>query len=162
MPMNQEGREWKPVYPGWGLLDLASRRRIDPPSLVTDGDTVITDWELHDFAVQTVRRHLKDEGLTVVSWAGDPEVDPSLWIERDGKMEWVLVRAVRYPARRAAVPRQIAAIARDCAAIASRGHFASVAVANAEDLEAPLSRGYGYHVAFSGLEEIGAEAARVE
>ncbi len=160
MPMTQEGRGWKPVHPGWGLLDLHSRRPIDPPSLITDDDTEITDWELHDFAVQTVRRHLKDEELTVVSWAGDPEVDPSLWIERDGKMEWVLVRAVRYPARRAAVPKQIATIARNCAAIASRGHFASVAVANAADLEAPLWRGHGYHVAFGGLEEIGTGRGR--
>ena len=55
MPMRRMPVDWKPVLAGWGLMDLASRRIITPPELVTDEKIEMTDWELQDFAVRVVK-----------------------------------------------------------------------------------------------------------
>ena len=78
---------------------------MDPAALVTDARIPMTDWELHDFAVQVVRESLEREGCELMSWQGDPEVDPSIWfIGRSGHPEWVVVRAARFPAPHPAHP----------------------------------------------------------
>jgi hypothetical protein len=54
-------------------------RPVDPRALVTDERIEMTDWELHDMAVQVVREHLQQQGFELMSWQGNPEVDPSIW-----------------------------------------------------------------------------------
>jgi hypothetical protein len=176
MPMRRGPRGWQPVASGWGLLDARTHRPIDPPSEVTAERIEMTDWELQDFAVQVVRRHLEDQGRELMSWCSDPAVDPSIWFVGDDGPEWVLVRAARYPHDEAPPPANLAAIAQRCSAIAVRGHFASVSFAGvpeladlalhgdadlAFDLEAdededamPLYRGHGADVLFSGLQPV--------
>ena len=40
----------------------------------------MTDWEVHDVAVQVVRDHIvSDLGFELMSSQGKPSVDPSLW-----------------------------------------------------------------------------------
>ncbi len=46
---------WHPVDPGWGLRDARSGALLDPAALVSDEPIPMTDWEVHDFAVQVVR-----------------------------------------------------------------------------------------------------------
>jgi hypothetical protein len=124
---------------------------MSPPDLVDDSLVELSDWELHDFAIQMVRRHLEEERAEILSWTGDPGIDPSLWFTRDGRREWVVVRAVRYPSAGAKVPDNIDSIAASCFSQADGGSFASVAVANASEPGAPLWRGHGYTVSFKGL-----------
>jgi len=160
MPMRRTGGEWLPDASGWGLLDAETRRSLDPISLVTDEKIEMSDWELQDFAVQNVRDYITQKlKHELMSAQGNPNVDPSIWFVGDQGPEWVVVRAVRYPEKEAALPSNIRAISESCSHLSDVGHFASVSVANSEDefdtangvSALPLWRGYGMFVRFEGL-----------
>lgn len=89
-------KQWQPVRPGWGLVGLDGEV-VEPPALVTNERIAVTDWELHDFAVQIVRQQLQQEGKQILSWNGDPDVHPSLWFEEGGLRAWVMVQANCFP-----------------------------------------------------------------
>jgi hypothetical protein len=94
LPMQRERGGWIAARSGWGLLDLRTGRSLDPVSLVSGERIEMTDWELQDFAVQIVRDHLEKQGRKLMSWQGNPSVDPSIWLVGDHGPEWVVVRAV--------------------------------------------------------------------
>jgi hypothetical protein len=160
MPMRKTGDEWIPDKDGWGLIDASTGDPVDPYSLITDEKIEMTDWELHDMAVQVVREYLEKKGYQLMSWQGNPEIDPSIWFVGDSKEpEWVVVRATRYPESHAEPPENWKEIALRCATINPEGHYASVALANSEqqfdseDEEAiPLWRGSSMYIQFPGLE----------
>ncbi|MBR4738078.1 MAG: hypothetical protein IK051_10500 [Rhodocyclaceae bacterium] len=89
-------KQWQPVRPGWGLVGLDGET-IEPPALVTNQRIAVTDWELHDFAVQIVREQLQQEGKQILSWNSDPDVHPDLWFEEGGLRAWVMVQANCFP-----------------------------------------------------------------
>jgi hypothetical protein len=156
MPMKKNflGGGWVPDSQGWGLLDARTNMPIDPFTLVTAEKIEMTAWELHDFAVQVVRDQLRKEGYKLMSSQGDPGVDPAIWFVGDSKEpEWVVVRAVRYPAHDAKRPDNWNSLANDCSKLSNIGHFASVALCSvdqtydtASDNPVPLWRGHGVHV----------------
>lgn len=162
LPMKKKlfGGAWVADTTGWGLLDAETRKPIDPVSLVTDQKIEMTSCEVHDMAVQVVRDYLKNQGFELMSWQGNPEVDPSIWfIGKTKRPEWVVVRSAKFPANSAVRPNNWQAIADGCAKMSATGHFASVAIVsadqpfeNSEEVPVPLWRGYGMHVRFSGLE----------
>ena len=160
MPMRQNRSEWKPEFPGWGLIDVDTGQSIDPVALISDEKIEMSDWEVHDFAVQVVRDYIVEKlKRELMSSQGNPEVDPSIWFVGEDGPEWVVVRAVKYPETEAALPKNIADIAANCARLSNTGHFASVAVVNSEDPfdpsgkvpPRPLWRGHGIFVRFEGL-----------
>ena len=160
MQMRQAGSEWKPEIAGWGLIHADTGRPLDPVTMISDKKIEMTDWELHDFAVQIVRDHVRDSlGLELISSQGNPGVDPSIWLVGAGGPEWVVVRSARHPEREAVPPENISEIAGNCARLSNIGHFASVAVASSEDAFdlpdgdplQPLWRGHGMFVRFGGL-----------
>jgi hypothetical protein len=161
MPMRRTARAWEPVAPGWGLIDARTEEPVNPAALVNDALIEMTEWELQEFAVQVVRRSLEKDGRELRSWQGNPQVHPSIWFVGATGPEWVVVRAARYPAREATMPDDMETIAAQCAQMAQRGHFASVAVANAQEASGgsadgnplPLWRGQPLMVAFSGITE---------
>lgn len=160
MPMRRGPRGWAPVLPGWGLAEIGAGKPIDPPALITDAPIEMTDWELHDFAVQVVRDWLVGEGCKLMSWQPNPEVDPSIWVVGEAGPEWVVVRAVRFPESKAPRPRNLEQIARQCSRIGRTGHFASVAACCLDTLttDQRLLRGHGLSVRFEGLEPLQVEA----
>lgn len=153
------GGEWVADNSGWGLLDARTKARIDPVQLVSDERIEMTNWELHDFAVQVVRAQLEKDGYKLMSWQGDPEVDPAIWFIGDSKKpEWVVVREARYPQNNILRPTNWGAIAAGCAHMSAIGHFASVAFVSTDqpfkqenEPAVPLWRGYGVHVRYVGL-----------
>ena len=160
LPMKKRiGGAWQADHGGWGLVDATTGASVDPVMLITDQKIEITEWELQDFAVQVVRDQIKKEGYQLMSWQGNPVIDPAIWfMGKSKKPEWVVVRAVRYPKSEATRPANWGAIATDCAHMSSVGHFASVAVVSAEqDFDTndakplPLWRGYGNFVRYEGL-----------
>jgi hypothetical protein len=159
MPMRQRGGGWQPVQPGWGLLDLQSRLPVLPPSLVSEEKIEMTDWELHDFAVQVVRDQIAKSGQQLMSWQGNPSVDPSIWFVGENGPEWVVVRSARFPTREALPPSNLNTIKARCSRISTVGHFASVGVASSNDAfdpqgiipSTPLWRGHAMFVIFKGL-----------
>jgi hypothetical protein len=79
MPMRRRAGCWLADEAGWGLLDAETGRSIDPITLVSEECIEMTDWELQDFAVQIVRDELQKSGRKLMSWHGNPAVDPSIW-----------------------------------------------------------------------------------
>ena len=148
-----------PITSGWGLIDAHNGKPIDPVALVSDERIEMTDWELQDFAVQIVRDHLEKTGKKLMSWQGNPAVDPSIWFIGTSGPEWIVVRAVRYPLLQADPPGNWQQITDRCARLGKGGHFASVSIANADDAfdssgavqAEPLWRGHGMLVRFEGL-----------
>ncbi len=161
LPMKRRflGGAWVAERGGWGLVDARIGTSVDPVMLITDQRIEMTHWELQDFAVQVVRDQITKEGYQLMSWQGNPAVDPAIWfVGKSKRPEWVVVRVVRYPLSGAARPANWGAIAADCAHMSNVGHFASVAVVSVDqvfdptDAEAvPLWRGHGNYVRYEGL-----------
>lgn len=162
LPMRKKpiGGEWIADMPGWGLVDAASRRPLNPVTMVTDQKIEMSPWEVHDMAVDVVRSYLDKQGLELMSWQANPEVDPSIWFVGKTKgPEWVVVRSAKFPANSATRPANWQAIAAGCSKMSSTGHFASVALVSvdqpfesASEAPVPLWRGHAMHVRFTGLE----------
>ena len=160
MPMRNTPRGWETCKADWGLIDPDSGKTIDPYNLVNDEKIIMTDWEVHDFAVQVVRDQITNKlGYELMSSQGNPEVDPSIWFVGDRGPEWVVVRGVRYPDLEATMPSNIAEIVDICLRTSRTGYFASVGCASTEDAfdpsgeipALPLWRGHGIFVRFQGL-----------
>ena len=160
MPMLPRAGSYVPALPEWGLRHAETGEIVDPVALVSDERIEMSDWELHDFAVQVVRDQLVKEGKTLWSWQSSLHIDPSLWFEDEAGPAWVVVRVVRSPATEAPVPENVEAIRASVARVSPRGFFASVAVANADAPfdpaigSVPLWRGHGMHVRYSGLDKV--------
>jgi len=161
LPMAEHLTEYSPIESGWGLLHAETGKNVNPLALVSTDLIEVSNWELHDFAIQTVKSNLEQEGKNIFSAHSSLHIDPSIWFEESGKVYWVVVRAVRYPERDANIPTNINAIKKSCAQVGKSGYFASVTIANADDPfdpEAsengnflPVYRGHGMYPHFSGL-----------
>ena len=160
MPMRRTGSGWKPELSGWGLIHDDTGQPLNPVVLISEEQIKMTDWEVQDFSVQVVRDYIVGKlGRELMSSQGNPEVDPSIWFVGEDGPEWVVVRGIRYPEKEAALPKNIADIAADCARWGTIGHFASVSVANSKDPfdpsgkvpPMPLWRGHAMFVNFAGL-----------
>ena len=136
MPMGKhsDGR-WIPSLPGWGLQDAFDHRSVCPPQLVTTQKIEITEWELHDFAVQVVRQQIEREGRPLISWQSDPDIDPSIWFVGGQGAEWVIVRGAKYPQKDAALPPHWRDVVDGCAKVSGRGNFASASFACMETID---------------------------
>jgi len=162
LPMKRErfAGNWVATGPGWSLVAADTGNPINPAALVTEARIEMTHWELQDMAVQVVRDYLENSGFQLMSWQGNPEVDPSIWfVGTSRKPEWVVVRSAKFPSNKAERPGNWEAIANDCAKLSPIGHFASVALVSATqpfkssaEEPVPLWRGHGMHVRFTGLE----------
>jgi hypothetical protein len=150
---------WSADLQGWGVVDANTRLPLNPVDLVTDKKIEMTEWELQDLAVQVVRDSLKKDGFQLLTWQGNPEVDPAIWfIGETKKPEWVVVRTVKFPANQAERPVNWSEIIKSCSRLSSTGHFASVAVSSSnqpflssDEAPVPLWRGHSMHVRFSSL-----------
>ncbi len=151
---------WVAEEPGWGLLDARTHKPVNPVVLVTQELIEMTPWELQDMAVQVVRESIEDDGYELMSWQGNPEVDPSIWfVVKTKRPEWVVVRALRYPEDQASRPENWNELAERFMHADLAGHFASVSVASIEqpfededEAPVPIWRGHGMHISYTGLE----------
>ncbi len=163
MPMRRLRGEWVAAAPGWGLVDSRTGRPVDPVALVSDVNIEMTDWELHDFAVQIVRdTELQVPGRQLMSSQGNPGVDPSIWFAGEHGPEWVVVRASRHAMKPPSVPANWGGIAARLAVQSARGHFAAVTILSADedfskpaaDWHLPLWRGHGMEVKYEGMQAL--------
>ena len=164
MPMNKRIAIFEPKYSEWGLVHAESGDPIDPATMVSDELIEMSEWELHDFAIQTVKNYLSEKGKNVFSAQSSLHIDPSIWFEESEDAYWVVVRTTKYPEKEAAVPHNIKEIAKSCSRMGKAGYFASVAVANSDDPfdpnaenngnYLPLYRGHGMFVSFEGLKSV--------
>jgi hypothetical protein len=144
MPMRKQPEGWVPSLPGWGLLDARTGDIVTPPALISEENIEMTEWELQDLAIQVVRNQIEGEGYELMSWQSNPEIHPSLWFVGDSGPEWVIVRTAKYPATKANLPEDLAAIAENCHRQGDKGHFASVVFTK----DGPLYRGHSINVEY--------------
>lgn len=158
LPMTRSARGYEPQLQGWGLRDAKTGHAIEPFELVDGSDVEMSDWEVHDFAIQVVRSVLEGEGRRVLGSQPSPHIDPSIWFQDDRGPAYVVVRGTRFPREAAERPANFSAIAASCQQFSAIGYFASVSVANADQPTAkttlPLLRGHGLITRFSGLERV--------
>ena len=158
LPMRRAGSAWAVAYSDWGLLDARTGHAIDPFKLADDRPIEMTDWELHDFAVEVVKGQIEKDRKELMSWQSDSRISPSIWFVGDNGPEWVVVRATRYPNLEAEMPSDWDSIAERCSRKGKIGHFASVSVAKSPDDDGidpgPLLRGGPMIVKFEGLRKI--------
>jgi hypothetical protein len=109
----------------------------------------MTDWEVHDFAVQAVRDQLRADGVQIMSTQGNPAVDPSLgFVGKDGP-ESAVVRLHRHPAPPPPPPTNWDAIAASCARLSPRGQYTPVGLVRADDPNQALWRGQAVELMLS-------------
>jgi len=161
MSMEQRLSTYVPCHTGWGLVNAESGVIIDPVAMVSDELIEMSEWELHDFAIQTVKTYLTKQGKDVFSAQSSLHIDPSIWFEESESAHWVVVRVAKYPDKEVVLPHNINEIAQNCAHMGKVGYFASVALANTDDPDAkskgnyfPFYRGYGIFVKFEGLKSV--------
>ena len=135
MPMRKKYDQWMPTESGWGLVNLKTDKVINPLDFVSDELIEMTDWELHDFAVQVVRNKLEQDGKKITGWNSDPEIQPSIWFKNGDELEWVVVKFSRYPNDKPNIPSNMATIATSVMKMsnAGKGFFASLSIVNGED-----------------------------
>lgn len=165
IPMRKTGQKWAPTVPGWGLVDAKTGTQIEPLSLVSDELIRMTDWELQDFAVQTVLDFLQKENREVMSSQSNPSVNPSIWFVDEAGPSWIVVKPLRYPQKNGELPdlSGLDGAGRGVSALA-KGYIAWVKIANSEDPFDPdaerngnfldLHRGHRCYVSFAGLTPI--------
>lgn len=161
MPMEKRLERWQPAHAGWGLIDVSSRKPINPLDYVSDELIEMTDWELHDFAIQVVCSKLEGEGKNIFSKQSSMSIDPSIWFQDNTGPHYVIVRAGRYPSTDILLPKNTSEIMQGCSAMSKSGYFAPVIFANAQDPFdpdakvngnfLPLYRGHGMYPKFTGL-----------
>jgi hypothetical protein len=142
-----------PAAAGWGLVDAQTGAPIDPPSLVTDAHIEMSNWEVHDIAVQIVRDQMQQQGTPVESWQSYLGVYPSIWFDQGGQPAWVVVVAQRWPATDVAPKPDLDDMK---TRFPGAGFFASVVVANdAQDMASadplPIYRDHPIRVSCSEL-----------
>jgi hypothetical protein len=161
MPMEEVLNEWRPKHSGWGLVDVRSMSSINPLDFVTDELIELTDWEIHDFAIQIVCSFLENQGKKIISRQPSMEIFPSLWFHDENGSNYVVVKAGRYPDSEIPMPSNIQKIKETYDGKSMNGFFASVIFVNSKDPFdpdakkngnfLPLYRGHAVMPKFSGL-----------
>lgn len=162
LPMKLDcNNSWITALNGWGLVSAINGLPINPQQFITNEKIEMTDWELHDFAVQIVRDKIIDEGYEILSFTGDPRIDPSIWFVGDDGPEWVVVKEARFPHFKPVLPKNIENIAKACRKMSFKGNFAAPVFSSIEqifdskkDKIIPLIRGMGTTICYDGLEKI--------
>jgi len=161
MPMLKSLGKWQPQNHGWGFINAESNKLMNPLDIVSDELIEMTDWEIHDFAIQIVCAKLEKQGKEIFSKQPSRKIDPSIWFQDEAGPHYVVVRAARYPEAEISLPKNIVDIKQGCSKMSNSGYFAPVILANSEDpfdTDAkanenflPLYRGHGIRSKYPGL-----------
>jgi hypothetical protein len=85
--------ELTPLKQDWNLYDARTSQTIVPLNLASNEKTLMSKWELSNFAIQVVRNDLEKEGNKILSFCDLPEVNPQIWFEnKKGETGWIIVK----------------------------------------------------------------------
>jgi hypothetical protein len=164
MEMRSRSGKWEPENSGWGLTHAQTGKNLNPLDYVSDELIEMTDWELHDFAIQVVCEELEKTGRTILSKQPSRDIEPSIWFEDLLGHQFVVIRAERHPETTVDTPANIEEIKLSCSGISDIGYFVRVIFVSSDDpLDPdaknngnflPLYRGHGVHPNWSGLQRI--------
>ncbi|MDA7660013.1 hypothetical protein OAG01_00170 [bacterium] len=174
LPMRCEGGRWMPLVAADSDTGLRSFARQpdgrvdetafdrgqhgfehDPRAFRAEPETLFTDEELHDFAIEVVAGQVDRSGGGSIRTQNDPKVLPSIsWIDADGSPQWAIVQAVRYGDPEPGMPIRWPAFKRviNEALRSASGLRAVVGIASAHESSERLRRGAGMYVRWHGFE----------
>lgn len=92
---NQDDFELNSVEQGWNLFDPISNKSIDPLTLSSEEPTIMSEWELNNFAIQIVIADIVKEENQVLSFCDIPEINPQIWFKNNnGNVGWIIVKHI--------------------------------------------------------------------
>lgn len=161
-----------PTSAGWNLFDAVELTPLDPEAFDMTAQTVMSEWELRNFAIQIVRDSITQEGSSkILSFTDVLGVNPQLWFQDPaGNRAWVIVR--HCPQINGDECEAHVGLGKSNPQLMPYdGYFGAVSLASSaavlHDLDgnvvplserftgnAPLYRGDGFHVKFDGLKKI--------
>jgi hypothetical protein len=152
--------ELKPIKQGWNLYDARTSQEIDPLYLASNEKTLMSEWELSNFAIQVVRNDLEKEGNQILSFCDLPEVNPQIWFKnKKGETGWVIVKHIKNENEKD-YKEWVGLEDRNPQLKPYDGYFASVQLVpsvgwiGVSEFPTDLFRGDGMYVNYKGLERI--------
>lgn len=164
--------ELRPLHEGWNLTHFTSGKPVIPADITTNENIPMSEWELHNFAIQIVRNYIVQEKIgTILSFCDVLQINPQIWFDDlKGNRAWVIVRHIRRP-NDAEITNCLGFEKTNPQIKEYDGYFAGVSFASSAtvlyDLEgniippskrftgsAPLYRGDVFFVNFQGLQRI--------
>lgn len=152
--------ELKPIKQGWNLYDARTSQEIDPLYLASNEKTLMSEWELSNFAIQIVRNDLEKEGNQILSFCDLPEVNPQIWFKnKKGEAGWVIVKHIKNENEKD-YKEWVGLEDRNPQLKPYDGYFASVQLVpsvgwnGVSEFPTNLFRGDGMYVNYKGLERI--------
>ncbi len=115
----------------------------------------LTDQELHQLAMNIVGDEMEEMGYEFLSINSKPKKDPQFVALKNGFLNFVVVRAVRYPYNPVEYDEKLMNMMRDHGnKYRATTFYAGVGIANSRDYEIPVHHDEDYVVNFAGLIEI--------
>lgn len=83
-----------PPSRGLNLINTATREPVDPMEISTDEPVEMSDWEMHNFAIQVAIQDLINKGFEIGSFCDYPGIAPNIWFSRKEPVtpSWAFVR----------------------------------------------------------------------
>lgn len=152
--------ELTPLKQGWNLYDARTSQAIDPLTLASNEKTLMSKWELSNFAIQIVRNDLEKEGNQVLSFCDLSEVNPQIWFKnKKGETGWIIVKHTKNE-NETDYKEWVGLEDRSPQLKPYDGYFASVQLVpsvgwnGVSEFPENLFRGDGMYVNYKGLERI--------
>lgn len=88
--------DFSPRASHWNLTDARTNEQLDPLLVASMEPTLMSPWELNNFAIQIVCNYIEQEGDMVLSFCDLLDVNPQVWFKNiKGQISWVLVKHVQ-------------------------------------------------------------------
>jgi hypothetical protein len=83
----------RPLNGEWNLYEMEGQAIVDPLAQAREDEVEMSAWELQNFSIQVLRRHIEKKGHEILSFCDLPEVNPQIWFQdAEGKRNWVIVQ----------------------------------------------------------------------
>ena len=152
--------ELTPLKQGWNLYDVRINQAINPLIFANNEKTLMSKWELSNFAIQIVRNDLEKEGNQILSFCDLTEVNPQIWFKNiKGETGWVIVKHTKNENEKD-FKEWVGLEDKSPQLKSYDGYFASVQLVpsvgwnGASEFSTDLFRGDGMYVNYKGLERI--------
>ena len=115
----------------------------------------LSDQELHNLAMNIVGKDLEDQGYEFLGINSELTKNPQFVALKDGKLNFIIVRAIEYPFDPAEVDTIfLQTIKQHALKFDARTFYAGVGLANNKNYELPVDSSEDYVVNYQGLQEI--------
>ena len=142
---------YETVEDGWNLIHTETKNEIIPEELISDKKVLMSEWELHNFALMQMRYIMKQSNIEIMSFQDIIGVDPQLWYrDENGNQCWVVIRHYT-DEKKIEKPKDLTEITRRCFKFS--GYFAGF-VFSSNTGGKKIYRGDSIGVRFLGLEKI--------